>query len=381
MHRGTPEGIHVRVAIDVTPMVGGPGGVRTGIGQTVAALMDALPPLAAQAGIELLPYALSVRARGAQTQLPPDTRFVPIPARILLPAWARTGRPRIDRWLGRPDVIHATNYLTPPARRAVVWTHDVAFLRDASLGSADVRLYGETMRRAARRGALFVTGASVIADDIRSVLGADMRNGADVAVVPLALPPLPQPTVTRVGPENPYVLALGTCEPRKNLPRLVQAFGRIADQQPDLHLVLAGPEGPDRANVTAAIATLDPKTQDRIHIPGAVTDAERAALLRDAEVLAYPSLAEGFGLPMLEAMASHTPVVAGDAGSIPEVAGDAAVLVDPYDVDAIAAALLRVVDDVELRAELVARGDIRASVFTVDAMARGLIGCYQRAMS
>ncbi|MFZ4515482.1 MAG: glycosyltransferase family 4 protein [Acidimicrobiia bacterium] len=369
----------MRVAVDVTPMVGGPNGVRTGIGQTVATLMAALPTRAASRGIEIVPYALSRRARQTPERLPAETRNVAIPARVLLTLWGRTSWPSIDRALDRPDVVHATNYLTPPTRRAVVWTHDVAFLRDPTLGGVHARAYGATMRRAARRGALFVTGASVIADDIRELLGNDFRNGADVAVVPLALPPLPARAPERVGPDRPYIVALGTSEPRKNLVRLVQAFGRIAATHPDVALVLAGPPGPDAVNVTAAIHALPEAVQTRVHELGIVSDAERVALLSDATVLAYPSLAEGFGIPMLEAMACEVPVVAGDAGSIPEVAGDAAILVHPTDVEAIADGLSTALSDNAQIAELIAHGKRNIDRFTVERMTDGIIATYERA--
>lgn len=359
-------------------MVGGPDGVRTGIGQTVATLMTALPARAARLGIECIPYALSRSARRTPERVPASTRFVPIPARVLLTTWGRTSWPRIDRMIGSPDVVHATNYLTPPTQRAIVWTHDVAFLRDARLGGADARAYGETMRRAARRGALFVTGAHAIAEDIRDVLGNDFRNGADVAIVPLALPPLPQRTTHRVGPNGPYILALGTTEPRKNLVRLVQAFEQLAGQASDVALVIAGPAGADQPAIDAAIAALPPAAAARVHVLGSVSDEDRVALLSNASTLAYPSVAEGFGIPMLEAMDCGIPVVAGNAGSIPEVAGDAAVLVNPLDVEEIADALVRVLDDTELRAHLIVRGSENVTRFTPDRMADGIIECYQR---
>lgn len=368
----------MRVAIDVTPMVGGPDGVRTGIGQTVATLMATLPARAAQLGIECMPYALSRSARRTPERVPPNTHFVALPARVLLTAWSRSSWPRIDRAIGSPDIVHATNYLTPPTHRAVVWTHDVAFLRDARLGGADARAYGTTMRRAAQRGALFVTGAQAIAHDIREVLGNDFRDGADVAVVPLALPALPARTAHRIGPDAPYLLALGTTEPRKNLVRLVHAFAHVASTEPDVALAIAGPVGADQNNINAAVAALPTTIADRIHILGPVSDSDRVALLSDASALAYPSVAEGFGIPILEAMACGVPVVAGDAGSIPEVAGDAAVLVDPLNVDAIAHALGRVLGDSELRAHLIVRGSENVTRFTPERMADGIIECYQR---
>lgn len=372
----------MRIAIDATPMIGGEGHVRTGIGQLVASLMDALPPLASADGVEVAPYALTWRGRNAIDQLPASTRRVPFPAHLMVRLWASVDAPRIDRRLGNPDVIHVTNFRTPPTHaRLVIWAHDLAFLRDPGLATSDTIAAGRTLRRAARRGALFVAATTVTADDVRELLGSEFDNGTDVAVVPFARPDLPPPSPNRVGPDGLYVLALGTCEPRKNLPRLVAAFGDIAIKQPDVSLVLAGPDGSDRANVDAAIAALTPNARDRVMELGPVSDPDRVALLRDATVLAYPSIYEGFGIPALEAMACGVPVVAGAVGSIPEVAGDAALLVDPLDCDAIADGLLRVLDDAHLASELVARGLTRQARFTPEAMARGFLDCYHRVLA
>src|SRR5439155_19580725 len=126
-----------------------------------------------------------------------------------------------------------------------------------------------------------------------------------------------------------YVLAIGTIGPRKNLPRLVRAFGSIGD--PSLRLVIAGPDGPDRPVVDAAIAALpDP---GRVVLTGFVPDGVRRTLIAGARPLAYPSLYEGFGFPMLEAMSLGVPVVTSGLGSMREVAGDAAEFAQPPDVD------------------------------------------------
>src|SRR5205085_1412194 len=134
-------------------------------------------------------------------------------------------------------------------------------------------------------------------------------------------------------------LALGTLEPRKNIAALVRAFGALPDSGTGIRLVVAGPDGADRPAVERAIAALPRERGDRVVVTGAVSDAERASLLERATVLAYPSLDEGFGFPVLEAMAAGVPVVATRAGSVPEVAGDAAILVDPSDAAALAAAI------------------------------------------
>jgi len=175
-----------------------------------------------------------------------------------------------------------------------------------------------------------------------------------------------------------YVLSIGTLEPRKNLPHLVAAFAAIGRDLPDLRLVLAGPDGPARPDVDAAIARLEPGTAARVIIAGPVSDAGRRALLDDASVLAYPSIYEGFGFPALEAMTVGAPVVAARAGAIPEVAGDAALLVEPTDVAQLADAIERVVTDDATRRELIARGRDRVREFSWEDSARSLAACYRR---
>ena len=159
-----------------------------------------------------------------------------------------------------------------------------------------------------------------------------------------------------------YVLALGTVEPRKDLPTLVAAFDALAASDKDLHLVLAGQDG---WGIEALTASRDRAVhRRRIHRLGWVNEQQRAALLRGASVFAYPSRYEGFGLPPLEAMAVGTPVVTTTAGALPEVVGDAARVVPPLDVDALAGALADVLGDEDLRTSLVARGRARRSGMT-----------------
>jgi len=152
----------------------------------------------------------------------------------------------------------------------------------------------------------------------------------------------------------------------------------IAADHPDLRLVLAGPDGPARPAVDDAVAALPEAVRERVVITGGVSDAGRVALLAHARVLAYPSLYEGFGFPVLEAMSIGVPVVAARAGSIPEVAGDAATLVGPTDVQALAAALGALADDEGRRAEQVALGHDQARRFSWLETAHGLASLYRR---
>src|SRR5205085_8791458 len=153
-----------------------------------------------------------------------------------------------------------------------------------------------------------------------------------------------------------YLLAVGTVEPRKNYPRLLQAYRRLKDRGLSMPLAVAGKAG------WAYGRTLDDLRNEKgVRLLGHVDDATLRALYRSASALAFPSLYEGFGLPLLEAMAEGLPAVVGGAGALPELAGDAAALVDPLDVGAIADGLERVLCDGALRARLAVAGPARAA--------------------
>jgi alpha-1,3-rhamnosyl/mannosyltransferase len=179
------------------------------------------------------------------------------------------------------------------------------------------------------------------------------------------------PGVTR------YVLAVGTAEPRKDLPGLVRAFDRLADRHADLALVLAGPPGWGEEALSVAVEGA--RAGARVVRTGWLQPPALAALLQEAAVLAFPSLYEGFGFPPLEAMAAGVPVVATRAGSLPEVLGDGAVLVDVGDHDGLVEALDGVLDDPALRQRLVASGAARAASFSWERCGEGLSNLYRDA--
>ena len=161
---------------------------------------------------------------------------------------------------------------------------------------------------------------------------------------------------------GPYVLSLGSIEPRKNLSTLLAAWPRVADRRPELTLALAG-----AANKIYGHIGVDPATLPRVKLLGYVDDADLPALYGAAEAFVFPSVYEGFGLPPLEAMACGTAVVCSDATALPEVVGDAALLTDPRDADAIADAVVTVTDDPALRRSLADRGRARAAKFSWDS--------------
>ncbi|HEY5015091.1 MAG TPA: glycosyltransferase, partial [Acidimicrobiia bacterium] len=291
----------IPVAIDVTPLVG----IRTGIGNAVAELITSFASL--EAAPTLVPYALSLRAREHRGDLPEGTRFPPIPARALLASWGRADAPKLDFWLKPARVLHATNYLAPPSRLPVVVTiNDCSFARYPELCTPEVRALTPVLRRSIRRGATVHVPSAFVAGEVDELFGPGLAGTGRLAVVPWGVPPVtthgtepPEAEITEIVGGAPYVLAIGSLEPRKNLPYLVAAFGAMADAHPELRLVLAGPDGPARPAVDAAIAALSVDARARVVITGAVSDAGRVALLAHAHVLAYPSLYEGFGFPVL----------------------------------------------------------------------------------
>jgi glycosyltransferase involved in cell wall biosynthesis len=174
-----------------------------------------------------------------------------------------------------------------------------------------------------------------------------------------------------------YVLSVGTLEPRKNHARLVRAFDALAATRPDLRLVLAGARGWKSGAVDSAIAAAGARA--RIHVLGGVSADDLAALYSGATAFAYPSLYEGFGLPVLEAMAAGAPVLTSTVSSLPEVAGDAALLVDPDDSDAMAGAMHELLFDEALRTRLAGMGLARAASFTWERTARATAESLRRA--
>jgi glycosyltransferase involved in cell wall biosynthesis len=353
------------VAFDVGPLAGR----RTGIGAGVAALHAALQQ---DPRVELVPYLVSFRARPEE-----GVQRLPLPAALAHRLWARTSRPRTDRWLAPATVVHGTNYVVPPTSTAIgrlVSVYDCWFLRHPQQAHPDVVRAGRVLARAVQAGAVVHASSEATADAVR-----ELWPTADVRVVhlaPLPLAPAPEHCPIAELDGRDFVLSVATLERRKNLPRLVAAFGAIADAHPELRLVLAGGDGDDRPAIDAAVDALPPAVGARVMFTGFVADGVRSWLLRHARVLAYPSLDEGFGFPLLDAMTSEVPIVASDAGSIPEVAGDAALLAPADDVDALAAALLRVLDDESERARLIAAGRVRRATFTWAATADRLIDLY-----
>ena len=368
----------MRVALHVDQLFfPAPGGIGTYIRNLVPALAARDPAL------ELALF----HSRFATPEVPERwmrdhwVEELPASIRSLYPRWNVLGRPALPASLRAADLVHATNHAAiPPAgdrQRLVVTIHDLAFEHAPSLFPRQWRLlYRAGLRAAVRRADAIITPSRNTAEDVLSRTDVDPRK---LRVVPLAAS-LPQGTLdaedvlARLKVRGPYVLFVGTLEPRKNLVRLVRAYRRVAATGVPHALVLAGPLGWQHEPLMRELALHGP---GEIVMTGSITADELDALYRAADAFVYPSLYEGFGLPVLEAMARGVPTIVSTTSSLPEVAGDAAIGVNPRSVREIARAVEQVVTDVEVAEGLATRGRAQAERFSWDETARLTLEVYE----
>jgi glycosyltransferase involved in cell wall biosynthesis len=352
------------VAFDVTHM----SGTRTGVGRSIAEMHAALVRL----GVDLAPYAWGGGLRAED--FPPGTRLLRRKARALIALWGY-GIGKIDRKVRPASVVHATAFV-PPATRSptLVTVYDTTFLGE----DADPvqRSWRRPLERALDRGAHVHVGTRSVATEVGEAFRLERKR---IHLIGFGIPTLPDAEalpddIARRIAGAPYIIAIGTLLRRKNIPRLVRAFERL---DPSLRLVLVGADGPDRPVVDEAAAALG----ERVVVTGFVADGVRRTLIEGARALAYPSLYEGFGFPILEAMSLSVPVVTSGVGSMYDVAGGAAEFVEPTDVDSIASGLKRATLEGEHRDGLIARGRARAAEFTWERTAVGLRNVYDRLAS
>jgi glycosyltransferase involved in cell wall biosynthesis len=287
--------------------------------------------------------------------------------------WERAPFPPVE-WLVSCDVFHATNFVCPPSRRVptVVTVHDIGFIRHPGSVPAAVRRMAHLLPTVLRRASVVVAVSHFTRDELAGWL-PDVADR--ICVIPNGSHRrAASPSATGLPPGPPYALMVGTLEPRKNVALALDAVRILRDQGRDLRLVLAGSASP-QFDLAAELRGRELGPLEVVPT-GYVDDGRLAGLMAEARLLVFPSLYEGFGMPLVEAMESGLPVVAARAGATPEIAGDAAVLVDPADPEGFADAMWRVATDEPLRATLVPAGRRRAAEFSWDRAAATSLRLY-----
>ncbi len=370
-----------RVLVDATAVPADRGGVGRYVDGLIAAL--------GKAGADI---AVACQRADAERygRLAPDAQIVAGPAAIshrpARLAWEQTGLPLVAQQVDA-KVMHSPHYTMPlrAGRPVVVTIHDATFFTDPELHTAvKGTFFRSAIRTALRRATRSIVPSKATRDELIRILDADPTN-VDVAyhgVDTTTFRPPSEAEVTRVSSrlglhDTPYVAFLGALEPRKNVPALIRGWVKaVGGRENPPALVLAGGVGWDD-EVDRAIAEVPPPL--RVVRPGYLRFTDLPGFLGGAIVVGYPSRGEGFGLPVLEAMASGAPVLTTHRLSLPEVGGEAVAYTEP-DVESIGAALVGLLDDPGRRAQLRDAGLARAREFTWEASAEAHLASYARAV-
>ncbi len=363
----------MRVALDATPLLG----QRSGVGNYVRGLVDGLSQL--ESGPDVLLTLFSIRG-SVPGPLPARTRPAPrrAPARLLRRTWTRWGWPPAELLTGRVTTFHGTNFVLPPLARAggVVTVHDLAYLRYAQTVTGDAAKYADLVPAALSRGAHVLAVSVAMADEIMAEysLPAERVTVAHHGIDPTwsQARPAGDSDLVRLGLPDRYVLFAGNLEPRKNLGLLLRAHHAARQADPSVpRLVLAGPAGwGDRWQG----AEPDP---DDVVIAGYLAEDDLQPVVARATAVCMPSHYEGFGLPVLEALAAGRPVLASNIPAHREIGGGLIELLPPDDPDAWSSALGRT-DRPDGPEEQAARR-AHAAGFTWELSARAHLEAYTRA--
>ncbi len=309
----------------------------------------------------------------------PHVRAAPIPLspRLLTILWQRLHVPlMVERFTGPLDVLHAPDFVLPPTRaRRLMTIHDLTFLvRPECFEPTLQRYLARVVPRSLHRANRVLADSEASRADIVRLLHADSSRveviypGIDPQFRPLPASAT-EPVRQRLGLPAGFLLFVGTLEPRKNLVRLLNALPLLPDNLP---LVVAGRKGWLYTDIFDTVQRLG--VQSQVYFLDFVHDTDLPALYNQARVFVYPSLYEGFGLPVAEALACGIPTVTSAAASLPEVAGDAAILIDPLNVQAIAEGIRQALDQAD---RLRTAGPMQVQQFTWEQAARRLLTCYQ----
>ncbi|RMF03258.1 MAG: glycosyltransferase family 1 protein [Chloroflexi bacterium] len=313
-----------------------------------------------------------------------DAKTYPLPERWMTIGWHRLYLPIPVEWFSGPvELFHSPNFILPPARRAktLLTVHDLSFIRHPQ-GAVDKlrRWLEKVVPRSLARANHVLADSRSTKIDLQEIYGVPAQKitvvgaGVEARFRPVTDPATLQAVQKKYNLPPRFILGLGTLEPRKNFTGLIRAFEQSPVRETH-HLLIAGGKGWLYDDIFAAAE--QSAAAERIHFAGFVADDDLPALYSLADIFAYPSHYEGFGIPVAEAMACGTPVICANNSSLPEVAGNAAVLVSANDTGALAAALQQLATDYSLREELVRRGFEQARIFNWPNAAQRLLNVYQ----
>ena len=368
----------MRVALELQPCFG----VRSGIGTYT---FEIAKRLCSDGGIEFQGNVFNFAGRNDLSQvldvLPPHMAATNklMPYGVFRRIW-HTVPISYDSLFPHADITHFFNYIVPPHIKGTVinTVYDMAYkLYPKTLNPRNLARITRDIRYSVERSQCIVTISESAKREILQEF--DLDEKAVQIIYPSFSPltsalPLEQ-LKTRFGITGAYILFLGNLEPRKNIERLLSAFAHLTREVlPDYQLVVAGQKGWLFDGIFRTVEQLH--LEDRVIFTGYISAEEKSTLYRHAALFAFPSLYEGFGIPILEAMSVGAPVLCSNTSSMPEVAGDAAVLVDPLDVEDIADGMYRLLTDDALRAEKIAAGYTQAAKFSWDDSAQKLMELY-----
>jgi glycosyltransferase involved in cell wall biosynthesis len=375
------------IAIDYTPAIR----QRAGIGRIIRGQVQALIDLNPGYDLRLLVVGKVSNADRAAAPLPLHT--TPIDERNMVRLWHRLNLPAppIEWFTGGPlDLFHATDFVMAPsrARRKVLTIHDLAFhfYPDAAMPSLHRYLNVVVPRSVARADHILADSRNTAMDlHEQWQVPTEKLTVVQGAVDHEYFRPIDDPAQLaavrdRYGiGDRPFILALSTLEPRKNFERLIQAFGRARQEvQLDHQLVIGGKKGWLYDTIFQQVQRL--QLEDHVRFPGYVADEDLPTLYSAAQFFAYPSLYEGFGLPIIEALACGTPVLTADNSCLPEAGGPGAIYVDAEDVDSLANGIMRLATDGDLRTQLTETGRQHAATFTWRRSVEQMLAAYDKVL-
>ncbi len=362
----------MKIGIDIRPLIEAqPTGVGEYTRQIVHQLLDIAPDH------EFVLFASgaaprSLRDLGISERPGLTLKWLARPNKVTSVSTTLARRPIVDRMLGTIDVFFSPNFnfsaLSPNCPH-VITVHDLSFVTFPKFLTLKRRVWHQAVHAVdvVRAAAHVICDSESTKRDVHVECGVRREH---ISVIPLGvgsefIPDLDAQNkmAQKYSLKHPYILSIGTREPRKNLAALIEAYSQLRKKiSSPVDLVLAGPRGWKNADVSRALSGSQYK--DSIHVLGYVAPADRATLIAGARVLAMVSSHEGFGLPLVEAMRSGVPVLTAQVSSLPEVCGSAGIIVDPERPQQISLALQQILEDEDLRNDLITRGLTRAKYFS-----------------